>query len=143
MSNQLTTNFDWSKIFVGHNRYKEGVYTNSTYAEKTLKAGTVMARDFTSGELVPFDSAGSNGANIPVGILLSSETVAAGDSVNVSYCIAGDVVQEKVVFDNGTDTLDTPVAGVFGGRPVKDCIEGMTSGVILVASEELTKQDNQ
>jgi len=141
MSNQLTSNFDWSKIFVFDNRYQIESFTNSGYVTKNLVAGTVMARYQGGTAIVPFDSTNPN-ANVPLGVLTDDHEVEAGDTVKVNICTAGDVVANKLTFDNGTDDFNTNV-GTAPVQTVKDYLQSNNTGIKLVASTELTSEDNQ
>jgi len=137
-SNQLFQNYDTSKIFVWNNRYQEESITNSSYDVGTLEAGTVMARYIGTDMLIPFDS--TDIKSMPIGILTQSVTIQGGETVNVNICVAGDVVAPKLVFVNGTDTLNTLMVN---GELVRDAIQGDAVGIKLVGSTELTNFDNQ
>lgn len=137
-NSQLYSQRDTSKIFLWNNRYETGTYTNSGYDDVTLAAGTVMGRVTTTGKLTPLESDATDGSQIPVGILHQDYTVAAGEDQTISICTAGDVASGKLVFAKTGDTLDT----VVSGRRLRDRIPGDTLGINLVASTELTKEDN-
>jgi len=136
---QAITNYDLSKIFLLNNRYATGTYTNSSGGSVTIVAGTVIGRISASGLLLPLVAAASDNSQFPVGISASAVTVANGASVTLTYCIAGDVAEEAVVFQNGTDTLNT----VVSGRRLRDRIAADTVGIILKFSNDLTAFDNQ
>ena len=137
-SNQLFQNYDTSKTFVWNNRYQEESITNSSYDEGILPAGTVMARYNGTTQLMPFDS--TDIKSMPIGILTQGVTIQGGETLNVTICVAGDVVAEKLVFINLTDTLTTIMAD---GQMVKDAIQGDAVGIKLVGNTELTNFDNQ
>ena len=134
---QLTTNYDYSKIFIWNNRYESDNYNNDGYDDVTLLAGTVMGMVSATGLIVPLKSGASDGSQYPVGVLAQDYTVVAGDTISLRYCIAGDVDQTSLVFD-GTDTLATLV----DGRRLKQRIEGDTVGIILKSVSELSNFDN-
>lgn len=138
----LITNYDTSKIFVWNNRSQTENLANGTGAEKTYDVGLVMGRVFATGALLPSESDAVDGSEIPVGILAETYTIGDGESTDVSICIGGDVVQNKLVFNNGTDDLETKIVNQ-DNRPYRDAIQGMTLGVKLVPSTELTEEDNQ
>ena len=139
MSNQLTNNFDTSKIFIWDNRYQPETITNSSYDEVTLEAGTLVGRVTATGAIVACRSDSADGSQIPLGILKSEHVIPAGDSVETYICIAGDVAEEKVVFFKAGDTAET----IVDGRRYKDRIEADTMGIKLVPGTELTSEDNQ
>ena len=137
-SNTLHTDYDVSKIFVFSNRYEGGTLLNASGGVKTFEPGTLMGRVTASGKLVPVASASVDGSQFPVGILKTSVVdLADTGEKTVNICIAGDVVESKVVLD-GADTMDT----IIDARPIKDRIAADTMGIKLVDSFELTGVDN-
>ena len=137
-SNTLYTDYDVSKIFVFSNRYEKGVLLNASGGVKTFNPGTLLGRVTASGKLVPVASGAVDGSQIPVGILKTTVSELADTAEQqVNICIAGDVVESKVILD-GSDNLNT----VIDGRPIKDRIAGDTLGIKLVKSSELTDFDN-
>lgn len=138
-SNYLHTDYDVSKIFVFGNRYEGGeTLLNASGGVKTFEAGTLMGRVTASGKLVPVASGATDGSQFPVGVLKTKvEDLADTAEATVNICIAGDVVESKVILD-GSDTMDT----MIDGRPIKDRIAADTMGIKLVDSFELTGVDN-
>lgn len=137
-SNTLHTDYDVSKIFVFSNRYESGTLLNASGGVKTFEPGTLMGRVTASGKLVPCASAAVDGSQFPVGILKTSVVdLADAAEKTVNICIAGDVVESKVILD-GADTMDT----IIDARPIKDRIAADTMGIKLVDSFELTGVDN-
>lgn len=133
---QLTVNTDTSKIFLWDNRFDKGSYANSTYVTATILAGTVVGMT-TAGALVPFTSGASNGSQYIVGILNEDHVLEAGESKEIYFCVSGDVAEEMLLFQ-GSDNLGT----VVGGRRVREKIAAETVGINLIASTDLTKNDN-
>lgn len=146
---QMTTNYDLSKIFVFNNRYETDNYVNnSSYNPITILAGTVMGRVALTGVLVPFVSTSNDGSQYPIGILAQDVQLAAGQTAQCSICIAGDVAAEKVILwsnqggsTTSGDTLDTIVSGTQ--RRVRDMIQSHSVGIILRPGTEMTGYDNQ
>jgi hypothetical protein len=137
-SNTLHTDYDVSKIFVFSNRYESGDLLNASGGVKTFFPGTLMGRITATGKLVPVVSTAVDGSEVPVGVLktqVSELADAAEKKVNV--CIAGDVVESKVILD-GAETMET----IIDGRRIKDRIAADTMGIKLVDSFELTGVDN-
>jgi hypothetical protein len=68
-------------------------------------------------------------------------------SENVTYCIAGDVDANALVFSNGTDTLATQIVIVDNNSETTPLgsirVLLIKNGIIPVASTENTYQDNQ
>jgi len=133
---QLFVNTDTSKIFIWENRYNSGVYTNSLYDPLVLKAGTLLGRIGYNQKLFLCDSQAIDGSQYPIGILAQDITIHEGETVDLQYCIYGDVVEDKVIFA-GDDTFDS----VVSGQSLRDRI-GM-AGIRLVPSIEMTAFDNQ
>lgn len=136
-SNQRFTDFDTSFIFLRNNKFETGDFSNPTGAAVTIEAGTVLGRIHATGKIVAMASGLTNGAELPIGVLAQTVTVPATDESKVTYCIAGEVAQEKIILD-GTDTLETVVAN----RRYIDRIPGDTAGIILIEGTELTAADN-
>lgn len=135
--NQLWINTNTAKIFVWGNRYTSANYTNSSYDDVTLAEGTLLGRIATTQEVVPLESGASDGSQYPIGVLLGGTVVPAGDTIAVTFCVEGDVVESLIVFQ-GSDDLDT----VVDGRSLRDRIGSDTVGIKLVAGEDLTNYDN-
>lgn len=135
---QAIIHTDVSKIFIRDNRYTEGIYTNDvTYDPVTLTAGTLMGRIAATQKLVPLESGASDGSQFPVGILKETKTVEEGETVYLTICVAGDVAEDKVLFD-GTDNMNT----IVSSRTLRDRIGSDTVGIKLVACTEMTSEDN-
>lgn len=135
---QRTTNFDYSKIFIWNNRYDKGEFTNGSGSTVNLLAGTLLGRIHATGKIAVLKSAATDGSQYPIGILSEDYEVADGVTIDVNYCVSGDVAEEKVILD-GSDTLET----VISARRIRDRIAGDTQGINLVESDELSAQDNQ
>jgi hypothetical protein len=139
MANPQINNYDLTKIFVGNNRFETATYTNPTSGEVTLAKGTVMGRVANTNKVLPLESTASDGSQFPIGILADDYVVDYTESATVTFCIAGDVVESKLVFENGTDTTST----VVSSRTLGDRIAGDTAGIIFVGGDQLTGYDNQ
>lgn len=138
-NNQLNTKNDSTKIFVWDNRYDSAESTtNSTYDDVTLLAGTLLGKVSATGKVKALASAATDGSQYPVGILKEDTIVPTGDSAVLTYCVAGDVVEDKVVLD-GSDTMST----VISDRSIKDRIGADTVGIKLVGLDQLTAADNE
>lgn len=133
---QMTINTDLSNIFLWNNRYDQADYTAA--ADITLPAGTLLGRIHATGKVIPLASAAANGSQFPVGILAQNTFVANGSTVSLTYCVAGDVAADKVIY-NGADTGET----VISARRLKDLIASETVGIKLVNSTSNSDYDNQ
>lgn len=138
MANPLITNYDRSNTFVWNIRTEVGNYTNSTYDDVTLAKGTLMGRIAATNLLTPLTSGASDGSQFPVGIILADTVIEAGDTAEITICVAGDVVADKIVFQ-GSDDLDT----VVSARTLRDRIGADNVGIKLVGDNQLTGYDNQ
>lgn len=134
---QLTTNSDRSKVFIWDNRFSNFVFTAGG-SPVTLIPGQLMGRISATQKVALLASAAVDGSQFPIGIVNEDRVVAAGETVTIALCIAGDVAKEKVILQ-GADTMAT----VISGRSIEDRISTDTTGIILVASTELTGYDNQ
>ncbi|HXP52182.1 MAG TPA: head decoration protein [Bacteroidia bacterium] len=136
--NQLTIDTNVAKIFVWGNRYTEGSYTNDSYADVQLPAGTLMGRVAATQALVPLASNASDGSQYPVGILAEDIFVAEGAQQDISICVLGDVVEDMIGFAHAGDNMDTLVSG----RSLRDRIGADTVGIKILKSTEQTATDN-
>lgn len=139
MPNPLIANYDNSNIFVLNNQYETATYTNPEGDDVTLLKGTVMGRIAASNKIIPLESTASDGSQYPIGILADDYTVEYTESATLTFCKAGDVVKSKIVFYNGTDTVET----VVSSRTLGDRIQGDSLGINLVGGDQLTAEDNQ
>jgi|SRR5690242_4869498 len=134
---QMTTNYDLSKIFLWDNRYDNEQFVNNTnYNPVTLKAGTVMGRVTATGILRPCDASQTDGSNIPIGILAQDLLVLGGATARCSICVRGDVNRNGIIFWTA-NTFDT----ITAGRRYYDLIQDV--GIKIVAGQELSGYDNQ
>lgn len=142
VATQLVTNYDISQIFLGENFYDNGTYTNSTGSSVTIQPGTLLGRIEASALVIPSASTASDGSEYAMAIYADQAvTVANGASILLTYCIKGRINQNKIVFQNGTDTLTTTVGSQgTGGGIIKDILVRNT-GIFLVPSTEITIQD--
>ena len=136
---QMTTDYDLSKIFVFENRYQnDGYVNNSNYNPITLLAGTLMGRVTSTNSLVPWRAGAVDGSQRPIGILAQDIiNLPSGSNQRASICVAGDVAASQIIFFAG-DTLETQ----DNGRRVKDSIQSDSVGIKLVYSQEMTGSDN-
>jgi len=136
---QATTNYDLSKIFIWNNRYATGLYTNSVYNPETLNPGQIMGRVGATNQLVKCFASANDGSQFPVGILADSYVVQEGVTQSVTICVMGDVVADKVIFEEN-DGFNTVVNG-SGNRTLLDLLQAQ--GVKITQNTEMTDYDNQ
>lgn len=134
---QLTITTDLSKIFLWNNRYTQADNTNATGATIDYAQGTIMGKIAATGKIIPLVSGATNGSQYPVGILAEDYSVPAGATVTMTYCVAGDVASEKLVFTGG-NTLAT----VIEAKTLGDRIASDTVGIMLKASTNNSVQEN-
>lgn len=140
---QAIVNTDTSKIFIGRNRYDKFTmndYENSGYDDVTLVAGTIMGQLTGTGKVKALHSVATDGSQYPLGILAEDVVIEGGDTLSgreVQLCVEGDVAQEQLAF-SGSDTLDT----IISARTLRARIGADTVGIKLVATTEMTKEDN-
>lgn len=141
--NQAIINTDTSKMFVWNNRYETATFAkaeNDTGSAITVPKGTLMGRVTSTLKLKELASGAADGSQTPVGILahdvvIENEVTFDG---TVTICVAGDVVEDKVVLQ-GSDTMNTTV----GGRTIHDLIQASTVGIKLVGDIDNSAYDNQ
>jgi hypothetical protein len=138
---QAITNYNTAKIFIYNNRFQNETYVNSGYVAVSIPAGTVMGRITATGTVIPMTSGATDGSQIPMGVLACDLTsIAAGASVPVTVCIAGDVAKEQIVLQS-PDTFATVIAA--RSQTIFDLLTGGSMGIKIVPGSELTQTDNQ
>lgn len=138
VGNQLFNDYDTTKIFLWNNRTESANYTNDTYDDVTIAAGTVMGRVNASGEIIPSKSDAADGSQFPIGVLYETTTIPEGETVALTICVAGDVAADKLVFEKVGDGLNT----IVDGKLYRDRIASDSVGIILKDADELTGHDN-
>lgn len=136
-SNMAIVNTERAKTFIWNNRYQKAQYTNGTGDAVTIPVGKLLGKVNASGKVLPLASAAVDGSQYPVGINAEERVVPNGATVELTYCVSGDVAKEKVVLE-GADTLAT----VVDGRTIAERIGADTVGINLVAATEMTDYDN-
>lgn len=147
-SNFIANNYDLSKLFIRNNRYQQGTFINNTGAAAAFPAGTLLARDSSTGNLVPWDNdVVTNGQQLIVGVLRDDipSIANAATASNVYFCIKGDVAEEGIIFNDVAQSFDTVVVLADIGtnqvtKRVRDILYDI--GIIPVVKKELTSPDN-
>lgn len=137
--NQAHITTDLSKSFLWDYATAPYSYTNDSYDAVTLAAGTVMGRISATGKVIPLQSDASDGSQFPIGIVLESRTVDAGDTVTLSLVVSGKVAVSKLIFTKSGDTIAT----VVSGKRLDDRLGSDTVGIHLETSTENSGYDNQ
>ena len=137
---QAIVNTDKSKVFLGDNETTTLTYTNTSGAEKTISRGLVFGQISATSLALPLESDASDGSQYPYGILMNETlTLAIGASATVTLVTTGGVDEDKLIFENGTDTLATAISG----KTLRARIGSDTVGVRLIKTIENTRTDNQ
>ena len=136
-ANQMTVNYDLTKIFLRNNRSRVDNFDNATGGDLELKPGTLLGRVTATNKLALCASGAGDGSEIPVGILMDEIDILDTENADVNYVYFGDVAEDQVILD-GVDTLETMV----NGRSIRDRIAADTAGIFLVTADELTEFDN-
>lgn len=118
--NQATINHTNERIYLGgigrENSFTRMDYANISGAEETVELYTVMGRVGATQKLVPCVSTATDGSQVPICIIdEKQDAIAIAGTVDaVHVCNGGRLDAAFVVFQNGTDTLQTPVTGADG-----------------------------
>lgn len=131
MSNIKITNIDLGDVFYKTGPGKDELLTFSSAG--TLKAGTILARD-VGGKLVPFDPAGSDGADVPVYVLGYDVTAASAGDEPVRVAQGGEVVFERLIIADDGDNSNITDA-------IRDQLRAI--GFNPVDVKQLARLDNQ
>jgi len=137
---QLQVNTNLAKLFPFDKEMVPYVYTNSTYDDQTLVAGTVLGVISASGEILPFESDASDGSQYPCLILARDYVVPAGESMNLFCVFKGWVRFDMLVFTKEGDDTETVIACGANDRRV---YEILTDRFVLQNTVNGTNYDNQ
>ncbi len=110
-----------------------GLYLTTTEAGTPSKWDTgdiITATVVADGDTVIYDPDGSNGAQVPTGVMPAAKTVTAQSDVPFDIIISGLVNQNRLVIDDGTTITETHLA------LLKDI------GIIPIDQDELSTVDN-
>ena len=136
-TNYLRTDQDVSKIFLGDTKTdSESYVNNSGYDPITLAAGTVMGRIAATGVLVPMLLGANNGSQYPIGIVMETTELDAGETRQLTIAVGGEVAESKLIFWDGRLTVDS----VIEQQRIKDRLQ--YAGFTLRVSTEMTGYDN-
>jgi len=135
-TNQLTTDYDVSKVFLFNNRYEQDVLLeNPFYGSQTILLGTVLGRVASTQNVIPCISGALDGSQFPIGILAQDIVLSQGQTQSIAMCVDGDVNAGKIIFYGG-DSLATVIAG----RSMLDHLKSY--GILIRYSTEMTDYDN-
>ena len=135
---QSITHTNTEKIFVFKNRYDNFEYNNDTYVDVNLYCGQLMGEIAATRKIVPLDTGASDGSQNPIGVLASDHTVDAGTTKSVALCVAGDVVENLIIFQPDMNLND-----VIDGRTLRQRIGSDTVGIKLVGNNDHSEYDNE
>lgn len=118
-SNQATYDYLKKRLLLGKYTTRRIDYANISGAEESVVVGTVMGRVDATQKLVPCISTAVDGSQQPIGVILDelSAIAIAATVDNVLVCDGGELDAANVIFQNGTDTLQTVVTST--GADVK------------------------
>lgn len=143
--NQATFDYEVKKLLLGKYTTRRIDYANISGALETVEYGTVMGRVNATQKLVPCVSTAVDGSQQPVAILLEKLTdiAIAGTVDQVLVCDSGDIDSANIVFQNGTDTLDTPVTSTGGDvKTMKDFLIQNGNGFEFLTVTDSSEFDN-
>ena len=136
--NQLSVDTTVSRIFIFGNTTSRANLPNTHGADHEYLEGTILGVIAATGKLEIMKSGAADGSEKPVGVLLVDITILNAGNADVNYVYAGDVVEERLIFD-GTDDLDE----VVDGKAYREWLASDTVGIRLVkAGDNLTELDN-
>jgi len=111
---------------------------NGTASERVIAAGTLVGittADQTIVDAVKSD--GSDGTEVPYGIVLYDYTIAAGASEEVEALIGinGSIFEDKVVLEGSSETLDTVITtsgSIVEGQSIKNALMNSNANIKLI-----------
>lgn len=113
-------------IQIGDNNYQFGTYAH-TGAAARIPVGTIVARNTTTGNLVPLDlDATTTNANSPVGFITDARDFGASEAKKVTYVIDGKINEDVIKLPASiTMTSIIGTTGTPGAKTLRDYLTGM------------------
>jgi hypothetical protein len=97
------TNVDLGSVQLGGGVSRDEVFTAGGAA--TYVEGLILARNTASGKLVPWESGGTGGNEVPKAILTYDVTTAGAGDVQIRALVSGEVNKDRLLeWDGGTPT---------------------------------------
>ena len=122
----------------------DGVFrprTVTAAAGQTIAKYTVLGYDATNSKTIPADSTGTDGEDAPRFVAMAEIDNSGGGApvdVEMQVLVEGEVDGSFLIFQNGTDTLDTDTSA---GIPMRDALK--TEGIITTSRTICDELDNQ
>jgi len=113
-------------IQIGDNSFQFGEYKNGGVVAR-LEVGTILARNTTTGQLVPLDlSATTTNANSPVGFNTDARDFAINEAKQIRYVTGGKINEDVIKLPSGV-TMDSIIgtSGSPGAKTLRDYLTGM------------------
>lgn len=130
MADPVITNIDNRTVLIQDAQFNDEVITFA--GADTFAEGTVMARITATDKVVPWDSGGAAGTEIPKGVL-TFDLVATGAGDVSARMLVGGVVREELLLEDGVGTANIDKALLDKLRDF---------GIIALSSVELGGFDN-
>ena len=137
---QLGVNYQTSKLLYGDNNHKFSIGdVVASGADVEIVEGMVMARVVADNSLIPADSTVVDGSSYIVGLATKTQTVADGDTVEITIVTGGTVNQNLINFA-GSETLTTAFGATGNKKTAFDTLQGLD--IYPVGVTDLTDYDN-
>lgn len=90
----------------------DAVLENAAGTEETFRAGTILARNTTDGNLYPYADEGTEGLDVPAFVLTYDVTIAAGETAGIMALSAGKVNASRLIIHDGTEVAAAHLDGL-------------------------------
>jgi hypothetical protein len=144
-NNQASYDYLFKRLLLGKYTTRRIDYANISGAEETVEIGTVMGRVDATKKLVPCQSDADDGSQEPVCILMEKlDAIATAGTVDqVLVCDGGEINKDLLVFQNGTDTLETSVTATSSAvKTMEDFLKQNGNGFEFLAVNDASEYDN-
>lgn len=131
--NMTVTNCDTGNVILGNTQFEDGLLTLA--GATTVKAGTILARDTTTGKYVLFVKGGTtNGNGVPKAVMTYEVTVTGAGDKSIRPAIEGQFRKERLVIaaDGNATNVDATVTDALRDY-----------GLVAISVKELGAYDNQ
>lgn len=143
--NQATYDYLFKRLLLGKYTTRRINYANISGALETIEVGTVMGRVGATQKLVPCISTAVDGSQEPVCVILDKlEDIAiAGTVDSVLVCDGGELDSANVIFQNGTDTLQTVATATSGAvKTMEDFLKQNGNNFEFLTVKDSSEYDN-
>lgn len=132
MPNMTVTTVDLGSVVLRDCEFRDN--TLAFTAAGTVLEGTLLARNGTSGKLVPYATGGADGVGTPIAVITYEASRESAGDLAIRACVKGSLRKQRLVIHaDGDDSNITPA--------IIDSLRDF--GIVAVDVEDSSALDNQ